>query len=269
MKYLSIDPAPRGYESTTEIGRLKSHVQALGRSLTNATRRERQRMADWLHDDLGQHLVLVRLKLAELCRAQPDQSVHLIGELTELISSLSSKARAETFQLNQAPADRPHLDIPETRFSEKLDALSLEVSRRTGLMVLTTAPNAPNAPIDLPMHLQALACRIVRELCLNVHKHAGAHRVSIHTRIEGGALQLSVRDDGRGFACAIPPVWRARPDGGFGLARAQADLQALGGRLSVSCEPGRGSCVSLLLPLRVASGPRAAPRRIVAARRPS
>ena len=93
---------------------------------------------------------------------------------------------------------------------------------------------APGTP-EIPAVQRAVACRVVRELCLNVQKHASASRVEIVPKIEAGWLSVRVRDDGRGFETR-------------GID-ADARGLGLGGALVLRSEPGRGTCATLLIPL--------------------
>jgi signal transduction histidine kinase len=94
----------------------------------------------------------------------------------------------------------------------------------------------------------------VRELLLNVVKHADASDVSLRLRWLGNAVEATLSDDGRGFdvpeAAAFPDARRS-----FGLFSIQERFDDLGGRVSIRSAPGDGTTVSLVLPyLEEASG---------------
>ena len=203
--------------------------------------RERERIACQLHDELGQRIVLVRLKLGELRAASTPDALRVIDELTELVGQTAAAARAVTFDLGQ-PAWHGGL-------FGALEALGSNLARQGGLEVRI---DAPPSTLRLAEPQLGVVCRVVRELCLNVHKHARASRVRIASAIEGSCLRVSVQDDGEGFHLPVQCRWTATRSGGFGLASAQAQLRAFGGELAVASERGCGTCASLVLPLHTA-----------------
>lgn len=234
-------PAPARTAPTAAalaIRRLKSQVRTLTVELGAAELRERQRVACQLHDELGQRIVLVRLKLAQLHGAQAGQAPALLEELTALVGLVGVAARAATFEL-----DRPAWS---DGLAAALQALGADLARQAGLEVRVDA--APVTPrLDEPR--LGVVCRVVRELCLNVHKHARASRVHIAAMLDEHGLCVSVEDDGAGLRRPPPARWTARRTGGFGLASAQAQLRAFGGELALDSPSGRGTRASLVLPL--------------------
>lgn len=236
-------PAPAAAEAARTIARLQCLLRALTTEVGAAELRERARIACQLHDDLGQHLVLVRLKLGELRAAPPCQTQRLVDDLVDLVGRTGATARSITFDLGQ-PAWHDGL-------FGALEALGSNLARQAGIQVRIDAP--PSA-LRLTEPLLGVVCRVVRELCLNVHKHARARQVHIASALDAHGLRVSVQDDGDGLRRAVPARWKAHRDGGFGLASAQAQLQAFGGELELVSQPGLGTCASVVLPLARGAG---------------
>jgi signal transduction histidine kinase len=95
--------------------------------------------------------------------------------------------------------------------------------------------------------LRAFAFTAVRELLMNVTKHAGVKAASICVHTHGAdRIAIEVRDKGKGFDA------KANSSGGqkFGLFSIQERAESLGGRLDVVSRPGGGTCVTLTLPIR-------------------
>ena len=220
------------------ILQLERQLEALAQDCRRAETRERERIACRLHDEVGQQIVLIRLKLGELAGAGRLAPERLLGELDLLAAQAAATTRALTFDLGASPADAGLLPA--------LQGIARELSWRSGIAV---SVDLPQAAIDLPEPQRSVACRTVREFCFNVQKHARARRVSIASQVEAGCLRVEVRDDGDGLGRPAPRTWQARPDGGFGLASAQSQLRALGGDLHLCSQPGHGTCARLLLPL--------------------
>lgn len=89
--------------------------------------------------------------------------------------------------------------------------------------------------------------RAVRELLINVHKHAGCNAADVSMAVDGGRLVISVSDTGAGFdpLLTVTPTTR----GGFGLFSLNERIRHFGGEMQVDSRPGDGTVVVLTLPL--------------------
>ncbi len=255
---------PARLAAAHRLQRLTRLQTTLAEAHADAERRERERMAQLLHDQIGGLIVRLRLALGDWRRTQADglgadggsgsgsnagTAPGLRGRdaaggddpstrFGDLLGELSQTVRTLAFAL--APPEWHH-DLPTA-----LEAVAVELGLRGTLEVRIDADAlaAGDTP-EIPDAQRAAACRIVREFCLNVQKHARATRVEITPKVEQGWLSVRVRDDGRGL-----PDWPEAADGhGLGLGGARAQLQAMGGALVLRSEPGRGTCATLLLPL--------------------
>jgi signal transduction histidine kinase len=100
---------------------------------------------------------------------------------------------------------------------------------------------APTQPEDVKVFL----FQAVRELLVNVVKHADASRVRISSSLDEKSIKISVEDDGRGFPDEPAPD----KDGGFGLFGLRERVNHLGGRLTVTSAPGEGAVVEIVVPI--------------------
>ncbi len=145
-------------EVSDETEHLKSQVRELARNLAETQSRERKRLAAHLHDVLGQHIVLIRLKLAELRNESSSHgSPGLLNDVVALVSELSSLTRAFTFDLSCASTSDGL--FPDLR------RLAEESARLWGLPVMLDEPSGCLENLPEPVH--SLVCNVVRELCLN------------------------------------------------------------------------------------------------------
>ena len=87
----------------------------------------------------------------------------------------------------------------------------------------------------------------VRELLVNVAKHANAHKVQVSITKNGEGMVVEVKDDGRGF---LPSKADLRSKG-FGLFSMRERLQHLGGHMSIASMPGNGTVITLSAPARM------------------
>ena len=95
-----------------------------------------------------------------------------------------------------------------------------------------------------PDAVRLTAYRAVEEALGNVAKHAAASQVDVNVRFAGGALAIDVRDDGRGFEPRESHL-------GLGIGSLAARVERIGGTWSIESAVGRGTCVSVQLPLAV------------------
>jgi two-component system nitrate/nitrite sensor histidine kinase NarX len=89
---------------------------------------------------------------------------------------------------------------------------------------------------------------IVQEALSNVRKHAAAREVWLEVQ-RGRAWRFEVRDDGRGFDAAGP----APDETHVGLRIMRERAERIGAQVDVAAVPGAGTCVSLVLPVAVAT----------------
>jgi two-component system NarL family sensor kinase len=131
-----------------------------------------------------------------------------------------------------------------------LQALGDRARRDSGLDVRIDG-DMPALPIAEPV--LSIVFRVVRELLLNIQKHAHARNVHITLRSFDHQLMIAVVDDGRGFDTQQRRQFTA--EGGFGLVSAEAQMQAIGGRLRMESQPARGTLATVTLPLAHTAAP--------------
>lgn len=196
---------------------------------------EREALAQCLHDELGGTLVQLRLAYASWRDTQATGTSTGPGPIFEgLLAELSTRVRRLT--LAMAPPQW-HDDLLPA-----LESVAAELALRSGLTVqLDAAALREPGAASLPVDLRVVACRIVRELGLNVQKHAQARELQLQASVAGGQLRVAVRDDGVGLS--------EQHAEGLGLRSARAQLRALGGSLTLHARDGGGTCATLCLPL--------------------
>jgi two-component system sensor histidine kinase DegS len=113
--------------------------------------------------------------------------------------------------------------------------------------------NGVQTTMQLPEELPALnrdaqinLFRIIQEALNNIEKHADATHVTIEFEVTPQKLFVVVRDDGRGFQ---PSKGRGKPRN-LGIASMRERTELLGGTLKIKSEPGRGTMITLDVPLR-------------------
>lgn len=221
----------RVLERTEEVRRLA--VEA-----TLAEERERQAIARDLHDDIGQRLHVIRLKLDALARKQPGTGGD-IAELRTLVAEASGTVRSLTSQLS--PPVLRKLGI-----AAALHWLADEMARQYGLAV-AFEPGKVHARLSQAQ--SSILFRAARELLINVLKHSGTHQARLDLSQADGNLVLSVEDAGTGMD-EMGDITTAT--NGFGLASIRERMAFLGGRVEIARPPAGGLRVTLTLPLKPA-----------------
>jgi len=221
-----------------------NQLQMLALEICMAEERERRRIAIGLHDEIGQLLVVARLKLGELnAVVVTEQAQELTRTLRDLLDQASSATRSATFELSSLVLHRLGLEAA-------VQGLADRISRLYGLNIRLLRQEHPLA---LTEDTLTVLFRAVRELLFNVHKHARARNVVITVASVDDQASVEVEDDGVGFEMPAPEA-QFSPNGGFGLFSVSAQLQAMGGRLEVISAPGTGSRIVMSVPSVPATG---------------
>ena len=97
--------------------------------------------------------------------------------------------------------------------------------------------------------IRVLLFQAVRELLVNVAKHAQAQRVKLSVQRDKTAIRITVKDDGIGFDVAKTDS-QVDKNGGFGLFNIRERLEHIGGYFGIESEPGGGTTITVIAPLR-------------------
>jgi signal transduction histidine kinase len=221
--------------------------QRLFEAVLEAQEVERKRIAEGLHNGIGQILYATKLRLDAL-------HVPILGIHPELVS-----ARHEADQL-LAEAIRQtrtlsHELVPMVLTDFGLELALTEIARNLSspqLRVRCSVELAEAPP--LPQLLQVALYRIAQELLLNVGKHAHATQASLALEAVPGFVLLRVEDNGVGFTPEVTAP------AGLGLRTIRSRVALLKGTLELGSSPAYGTYVRLRIPLPpLASVPRTAP----------
>jgi PAS domain S-box-containing protein len=218
----------------TELRRTEHALQAAVAAATLAEERERRKLAADLHDDAGQLLSLVSLKLNALGESGEEERAAGMAELEELLSEIRRRISSLSFQLSP-----PLLHDVGLIAAVKWLAEDLETSH--GLSVKLIEEHE----LELDENTRVTFYRAIRELLLNVVKHAGVKEARLRVSREGGMARIAVEDGGVG----MPPSAKRY---GFGLLALRERVEQLGGSLETRATAGSGTTVVVSLPARVA-----------------
>jgi PAS domain S-box-containing protein len=226
-------------ERTKELVRTHDRLRGLAQDLTLTEQRERQRMADELHDYLAQMLVVTRLKLVQASQAQQqDQARTALKEADELIDRCLTYTRTLVAELMP----------PTLRQFGLVGGLQWlgEAMTTHGLDVRILAP--PITPSLSEDHTRLLY-QSVRELLFNVLKHSGTKRALLTMTVDElrSKMEIAVQDEGEG--CDPAKVMEMKK-ATFGLFSIRERMEAMDGWMDMQSKPGLGTTVTLGVTLR-------------------
>jgi signal transduction histidine kinase len=215
-------------------------LRSLASALALTEERERHRIAIEVHDHIAQKLAFAKIKLGTL-RASTS-STSLAGttdEIMELVNEIIQDIRSLISQLS-SPI------LYELGFVPAVEWLAQETRKRHGILVEFADDGQPKPLSD---DVCVLLFQAVRELLVNVAKHAQARSAKVSITRDGTHIEVDVEDDGVGFDTGklAPSV---DENGRFGLFSIRARLDPLGGHIEVESEPGHGTRVTLMAPLK-------------------
>jgi signal transduction histidine kinase len=224
-------------ERTKALIKSQARLRALATELNLTEQRERRRLATELHDHLAQLLVLGKMKNSQ-ARQLPGLMPRCQGLLNEVDQVLTqSLTYTRTLVADLAP--------PALRDFGLLAGLRwlAEQMRNHGLVV---SLNTSAEQLQLPENQTILLFQSIRELLINVIKHAQSNEATIYLDHYMGNVRIVVRDNGVGF----DPIAVKKEDfSKFGLFSIGERMPALGGTFEVESTPGNGTTVRLTLPV--------------------
>jgi signal transduction histidine kinase len=220
----------------------KRDLQRLSTELVHTQENERRAIGRDLHDEIGQALLTVKLDLSTIA-----QGCHVSGPAAQALAD----ARATTDGAIQSVRHLSQLLHPamldEFGLAVTLDAHVRMFSRRSGV---ETELVHDGMDTRVAPELELCVYRVVQEALTNVAKHAHATTCRVFLHRLPHSLLVTVEDDGKGM---LPVAWRddngERP--GIGLVGVRERVTQLGGRLEVDTHAGKGTRLTIELPIAV------------------
>lgn len=221
----------------SEVRSSRERLRYLTGKVVSAQEEERRRISRELHDQAGQALTALKMSLnavraglpADLqdSREQLAEAVDLADQTMEQIRLLAHNLRPpvlDTFSLNSS-----------------LEGLCEEFAARCEFSVTYHGEetSALRDPVAISFY------RFLQEALTNVVKHAEASEVKVVLAVGEEDIELSVTDDGQGFASRT----EISSGNGIGLIGVQERFELLGGQLEVDSVPGRGTRLTARVPL--------------------
>ena len=218
----------------------QAQLKSLASELSLAEERERRRIATELHDRISQSLVISKMMLEQL--RETETSDHVAGVLDDVCNLLSQtigSSRLLTFDLGSPILYQLGLEAAVS------EVLTEQVQKHN----IATELEDDGLPKPLDEDIRGILFRMVRELLINVVKHARASKVKVSINRIDTAVRICVKDNGVGFEPDKVTAFGPKT-GGFGLFSIRERLEQLGGRLEIKSATGRGCTVIVMAPLK-------------------
>lgn len=233
-------PTHRTRRLDRELRDCEERLRNLASQVLLAEERERRALAVRLHDDVGQSLVVAKMRLDSLPPSPSAEQVWEVrDEVLQLIDEALGQARSLTCDLS------PPI-LYEVGLTAALKWLAAQCQRRHGLSLEV---NADVPPGTLGEERRILLYQVARELVMNIVKHARSTRASMTLSRHGSSVQLRVEDNGVGF-CPEQVELLRDDEMKFGLFSIRERVTHYGGRFELRARPGEGTLIQIDLPIR-------------------
>ena len=217
-----------------KVAERTAQLRRLSAQLAMTEERERRNLAQDLHDNLGQLLAVMKIKLTSISAGELQP---LIDQMVALVAQADQAARNITQQLSPPVLYTLGL-VPALQW------LAEDIERVYGIMVHVDHDDCRR---HLVHEVQAVLYRAARELLINVAKHAGVRDASLSCLCSGNRLMLVVSDAGCGFEPADHlGAWPGYHS--FGLRSIYERIANIGGEMEVDSSPGNGTTITLSVP---------------------
>ncbi len=225
------------WETGSKIQIYQEQLRALITKLSIAEEQERKRISEELHDNISQHLALSNIKLAALRESFPEAAKD-IDETRELIEQTIKFTRSLTYELS------PPI-LYQLGFRAAVEGLAEQIQKRHGIEVEFSCDSELR---ELNAEISFLLFKTLRELLLNIVKHAQSDIAIVSISRYKNNLQIIVEDKGIGFDTSKIDRYTVSNQS-FGLFSIHERIKYLGGTLEIASKPEQGTKIIIIIPV--------------------
>ena len=221
-----------------KINEYQKKLKTLNYQLTIAEEKERRKIAEYLHDGLGQTISIAAIKISSIARKELTPATNrTLEESTELLRLAISESRTLVYDLS--PPILYELGLIAA-INWKLEQIEKEFN-------IATIFKSDEDSIKLKTDMKILIYRMVCELLNNAIKHAKADKIIVELKKNATITIITVTDNGNGFdlreGIALSEL------GGFGLFSIKERLDALQGFMEIDSKQFKGAKITLTVPI--------------------
>jgi signal transduction histidine kinase len=220
----------------------RKKLRALSAKMLELQEAERKRIAQELHDRVGQNLTGISINLGIIRSFLPPEEIKKVQsrlvDCVELVGNTMSCIRDVMAELDPPGLSDYGLEIAIKCYCDQF-------SKRTGLKVSVVNTGGMEDAFLLAREGEIALFRIAQEALTNAAKHSKATEVIVSLNVTAEELVLSIADNGVGFDVDDQPFW---VDGGrFGIGYMRERAEAIGGEFRMESTPGKGTRIIVRL----------------------
>jgi len=219
----------------TERKLAEAALASVSRRLIEAQEQERSRIARELHDDIGQRLALLAIKLAQLQQSPPNSSElrSRIGELQKQTSEIAADIQSLSHELHSSRLQYLGIAAAIRGFCREFgEQQKVEIDFKIH-----------DLPVPLSPDISLCFFRVLQEALHNSTKHSGVRYFEVELWGTPDEIHLTVSDSGAGF-----DIDAAKASRGLGLISMEERLKLLNGTLSIESQLQRGTTIHARVP---------------------
>jgi len=219
-----------------ELLKSREDLRQLSNHLENIREEERMHIAREIHDELGQHLTVIKMDISRLGKKIAGDEVleKEVQEILEMINTIVATVRKISSEL------RPSM-LDDLGLVAALEWYSRDFVKRTGIK---TSFNSSVGEMDLPDKTKTGFFRIFQESLTNVARHSEATEVNTSLYSKDNKLYMVIHDNGKGFDAAETIGKRT-----LGLLGMKERALMMGGRFVVNSSLGSGTEIEVVVSL--------------------
>ncbi|PCH65551.1 MAG: hypothetical protein COC12_14405 [Rhodobacteraceae bacterium] len=212
-------------------------LKSLNLKLIRTEEKERRKIAEYLHDEIGQTLSIINIKLTYLLDYEHlPEAQNIIQESSNLVKDTIKKTRLITYNLS--PPVLYELGL--------IQAVMWKLDQIEDKHNITTMFKSTEEFLVINEDVKILLYKSICELLTNTIKHANANLIEIEITKVSKEICITVSDNGKGFS--NKPLNNLNNLDGFGLFSINERLEYIEGSITVESEIGKGTKVTLILP---------------------
>jgi PAS domain S-box-containing protein len=218
----------------------KKKLQVLYSHFIMAQEEERKRIASDLHDDLGQTLAVLKLRIQSIQKKLPEENTELFRECEETLSYINEiieHVRRLSHDLSPAALD-------DLGLVEALKSLAQEFVRHSHLKLTLEMEDIDNL---FSAASAVILYRVFQEVFTNIEKHSEANHLKIEVKKYWNQVHFLIEDDGKGFDMG-KLEYKSPYESGLGFSSINERISILGGKFNVKSRPGIGTTISFAVP---------------------
>ncbi len=237
LKKMNAELEKQVLEKTKEIRQSYENIRLLASHLQNVREEERAAISREIHDQLGQQLTGLKMDVSWLSKKLNSTDESIKGKIKGILELLDSTIRMVR---KIATELRPSI-LDDLGLIEAMKWQSQEFEKRSEIKIRF---NSMLPEIKIANHIVIALFRIYQESLTNVARHANATEVCTSITRRNHQLVLTISDNGQGFDTGNIASKRT-----LGLLGMKERAQMIGGNYEISSKPGKGTTVSITVPL--------------------